>query len=115
MTQIEEGIFVNQAKYTNKLLKNFGMQNAKILNLSANLFTKLDKDKSSKLVNENWYEDMITNKVDIVFRVCFYARYQKNPKKTHLCVIKRILDTYLGQKIMAYGILKTIALIMWDI
>ena len=40
---MKEGIFINQAKYIKKLLKKFGMENAKALSTPMNPSTKLDK------------------------------------------------------------------------
>nr|GEY96795.1 hypothetical protein [Tanacetum cinerariifolium] len=58
---------------------------------------KLGPDLSGKAVNETQYTSMIgslmyltTSKPDIQFSTCLYARYQVNPKESHLVVVKKI-------------------------
>ena len=55
----------------------------------------LDKNEHGKSVEQKLYRDIISSLLyitisrhDIMFSVCLYARYQSNPKKSHL---KRIL------------------------
>ena len=103
--QMKEGTFINQAKYTKKLLKRFGMENAKTCGTSMNPSAKLDKDENGKSVDEKRYRGMIRSllyliaiRLDIMFSICLCARYQSNPKKSHLCVVKRIFRYLLKTK-----------------
>ena len=57
--QSTEEIFVNQAKYTNELLKRFGMMGAKPLVTPISISIKLDKDENGKNVNKKLYRCMI--------------------------------------------------------
>ncbi|GKB34353.1 hypothetical protein Tco_0879295 [Tanacetum coccineum] len=57
----------------------------------------LGPDLSGKVVNETQYRGMIgslmyltTSRPDIQFLTCLCARYQANPKESHLIVVKRI-------------------------
>ncbi|GKA20483.1 hypothetical protein Tco_0700472 [Tanacetum coccineum] len=57
----------------------------------------LGPDLSGKGVNETQYRCMIgslmyltASRPDIQFSTCLYARYQANPKESHLIVVKRI-------------------------
>ena len=58
----------------------------------------LDLDEGGKSVDQTLYRSMIgsllyltTSRPDIMFSVCMCARFQANPKETHLIAIKRIL------------------------
>src|SRR5436190_20209998 len=60
--------------------------------------TKLDKDEVGKSVDQKIYRGMIgsilyltASRPDIMFSVCLCARYQSNPKESHLKSVKRIL------------------------
>ncbi|GKC45322.1 hypothetical protein Tco_1063044, partial [Tanacetum coccineum] len=57
----------------------------------------LGPDLSGKVVNETQYRGMIrslmyltASRPDIQFSTCLYARYQANPKESHLIAVKRI-------------------------
>jgi len=39
---------------------------------------------------------LLTSRPDIMFSVCMCARYQANPKESHLSAIKRIMRYILG-------------------
>nr|KYP57466.1 Copia protein [Cajanus cajan] len=67
--QTKNGIFINQSKYCKELLKR-GMIGS-LLYLSA-------------------------SRPDIMFSVCLCARYQSNPKESHLSAVKRIMRYLLG-------------------
>ena len=58
----------------------------------------LDLDEGGKSVDQTLYHSMIgsllyltASRPDIIFSVCIYARFQANPKETHLIAVKRIL------------------------
>ena len=64
---------------------------------------KLDKDEKDKKVDQKLYRGIIgsllyltASKPDIMFSVCMCARFQSEPKKSHLAVIKRILKYLIG-------------------
>jgi len=63
----------------------------------------LDLDEKGKLLDEPKYRGMIgsllyltTSPPDIMLSVCFCARYQENPKESHLIVVKRIIKYLRG-------------------
>ena len=65
--------------------------------------TKMDKDESGKSIYQNLYEDIIgsllyltTFRPDILFSVGICARYQSDPKESHLSTVKRILTHLKG-------------------
>ena len=95
--QLSEGTSTNQAKYTNELLKRFGMMGAKALPTPMSTSIKLDKDENEKNVDEKLYRGMIesllylmVSRSDITFSVCICARFQSCPKKLHLTAVKRM-------------------------
>src|SRR5436190_23593067 len=58
----------------------------------------LDKDENEKFVDQKLYRGMIgsllyltVSRPNIMFSVCLCARYQSNPKESHLKSVKRIL------------------------
>ncbi|GJU39014.1 hypothetical protein Tco_1191971 [Tanacetum coccineum] len=62
------------------------------------------KDENGKEVNVYMYRSMIgslmyltSSRPDIMFAVCAYARYQVNPKVSHLYAVKRIFKYLKGQ------------------
>ena len=96
--QTEEGIFINQAKYTKELLKRFGMDSSKSRRNPMSTTTSLDKDENGKSVDTKLYRGMIgsllyltASRPDIMFSVCMCARFQANPKESHLTAVKQIL------------------------
>ena len=96
--QSKEGISITQSKYTKELLKRFGMENSKPIGTPMSPSCKLDKDEEGKCVDLKYYRGMIgsllyltASRPDIMFSVCLCARFQSNPKESHLNAVKRIL------------------------
>ena len=65
--------------------------------------TYLDLDEKGKLVDESRYRCMIgsllyliASRPDIMLSICLCARYQFNPKESHLTVVKRIIKYLKG-------------------
>ena len=57
--QIEEEIFIKQAKYLRDLLKRFGLEDGKIKSTPMSSTIKLDKDEKGKKVYIKTYRGMI--------------------------------------------------------
>jgi len=96
--QTKNGIFISQAKNCKKLLKRFGMENAKQMATPMSTACYLDKDKVGPSVDIKKYRGMIrsllyfsASRPDIMFSFIMCARYQANPKESHLSAIKRIM------------------------
>ena len=101
--QINEDIFINQAKYMKDLLKKYGLEGCKKISTLMATSTKLDADETAKAVDQKTYRGMIgsllyltVSRPDIQFNVCLCARFQANPKKSHLITVKRIFR-YLSE------------------
>ncbi|GJS69540.1 retrovirus-related pol polyprotein from transposon TNT 1-94 [Tanacetum coccineum] len=101
--QIEDGIFFNQSKYIKEMLKKSGLEDSKPTKTSMSTEIKLTKDDESDSVDSSKYRGMIgsllyltASRPDIMFSVCLCARFQENPKTTHLEVVKRIFRYIRG-------------------
>ena len=97
--QLKEGIFINQAKYIKELIKKFGMEDAKSTSTLRSTSTKLDSSEEGKSVDIKLYRSLIgsvlyltASRLDIMFSVCLYARFQSNPKELHVIAVKRIFQ-----------------------
>ncbi|GJX75481.1 retrovirus-related pol polyprotein from transposon TNT 1-94 [Tanacetum coccineum] len=94
--QSPRGIFINQAKYTQKILKKHGMTSCD--SIGTPMATKpLDVDLSGTLVDQTKYRSMVgalmyltASRPDIVHATCYCARYQAIPTEKHLKEVKRI-------------------------
>jgi hypothetical protein len=96
--QLKEGTFIHQEKYTNDILKKFKMDDCKPMKTPMPTNGHLDLDEGGKSVDQKLYRSMIgsllyltASRPDIMFSVCMCARFQANPKESHLSALKRIL------------------------
>ncbi|XP_058751006.1 uncharacterized mitochondrial protein AtMg00810-like [Vicia villosa] len=96
--QMEDSIFLSQSKYAKNIIKNFGMDNASHKRTPAPTHLKLSKDESGTSVDQSLYRSMIgsllyltASRPDIAFAVGVCARYQAEPKVSHINQVKRIL------------------------
>jgi hypothetical protein len=96
--QLKEGTFISQTKYTQDLLKRFGMKDAKPAKTPMGTDGHLDLNKEGKFVNQKAYRSMIgslfylcASRSDIMLSVCICAKFQSDPKECHLVAVKRIL------------------------
>ncbi|GJS65073.1 retrovirus-related pol polyprotein from transposon TNT 1-94 [Tanacetum coccineum] len=94
--QSPRGIFINQAKYAQEILKKHGMTSCD--SIGTPMATKhLDADLSGTPVEQTKYRSMvgalmylIASRPNIVHATCYYARYQAKPTEKHLTAVKRI-------------------------
>ena len=100
--QTKEGIFLSQTKYAINLLKKFKLEKSSHYKTPMGSTQKLSKDENGVDVDQTLYRSMIgsllyltASRPDIMFSVCLCARYQANPKESHLVAVKRILR-YVG-------------------
>ena len=98
VVQGKEGIKVHQQKYLWELLKKFGMTDSKPFSTPLTPNCRLDADESGTDTDHRNYRGMIgsllylaSSRPDIMFSVCLCARFQANPKESHLKAVKRIL------------------------
>ncbi|GJY66905.1 retrovirus-related pol polyprotein from transposon TNT 1-94, partial [Tanacetum coccineum] len=94
--QSPRGIFINQAKYAQEILKKHGMTSCD--SVGTPMATKpLDADLSGTPVDQTKYRSMVralmyltASRPDIVHATCYCARYQARPTEKYLGEVKRI-------------------------
>ena len=86
-----------------KILKRFGLENVVHVRTPMATNTKLGIDPSGQLVDISLYRSMIgcllyltASHPDISFSVGVCARFQANPKMSHLTIVKRIIKYVSG-------------------
>ncbi|KAJ9544570.1 hypothetical protein OSB04_024277 [Centaurea solstitialis] len=96
--QSSKGIFINQAKYVQDVLKKYKLSEASPMRTPMATGQKLHKDISGTSVESKLYGGMIgsllyltASRPDIMFSTCVCARYQSDPKESHMHDVKRIL------------------------
>ena len=90
--QTKQGIYIHQQKYTKELLKKFKMENSKPMKTPMHSSSVgLCKDESGKPVDNTVYRGMIgsllyltASRPDIMYSVCLCARFQSDPRESHL-------------------------------
>ncbi|GJT09588.1 putative ribonuclease H-like domain-containing protein [Tanacetum coccineum] len=104
ITQKNDGIFINQDKYVDEILKKFGFSTVKTASTPMETTKPLLKDTEAEDVDVHLYRLMIGSlmyltafRPDIMFAVCACARFQVTPKGSHLHAVKRIFRYFKGQ------------------
>jgi hypothetical protein len=89
--QLKEGTFISQDKYIKDILKKFMMDDCKAIKTPMATNAHLNLDVDGKLVDQSLYHSLIgsllyltVSRPDIMFSVCLCARFQANPKESHL-------------------------------
>ena len=103
--QTNDGIFINQSKYTRNLLKKYNLQDCSSASTPMATATKLSPDEGNK-VDEANYRGMISSllyltasRPDIMYATYLCARFQANPREPHLIAVKRIFKYLKGNLI----------------
>jgi hypothetical protein len=96
--QLKDGTFISQMKYTQDLLKRFGMKDPKPTKTPMGTDGHVDLNKGGKFVDQKAYRSMIrsllylcASRPDIMLSVCMCARFQSDPRECHLVAVKQIL------------------------
>jgi hypothetical protein len=96
--QLKDDTFISQTKYTQDLLKRFGMKDAKPAKTPMGTDRHVDLNKGGKSIDQKAYRSMIgsllylcASRPDIMLSVCMCARFQSDPRECHLVTVKRIL------------------------
>ncbi|XP_070014453.1 secreted RxLR effector protein 161-like [Nicotiana sylvestris] len=94
---------IHQQNYAKELIKKFKMEESKETDTPIATTTKLDIVEPGSSVDQKLYRGMIglllyltASRLDIVFIVGLYARFQANPKESHLTTVKRIMRYLKG-------------------
>ncbi|GKE07777.1 hypothetical protein Tco_1411328 [Tanacetum coccineum] len=87
----------NKARYIKEMLKKFGLEESKPMKTPMSSDTKHMKDEECESVDSTKYRGMIgsllylmASRPDIMFSGCLCARFQEDPKTSHLEAVKRI-------------------------
>ncbi|GJU34600.1 uncharacterized mitochondrial protein-like protein [Tanacetum coccineum] len=111
--QKKDDIFISQDKYVGEILKKFRFIEVKTASTPMETQKPLLKDKDGEEVDVHMYRSMIgslmyliSSRPDIMFAVCACARYQVNPKVSHLHAVKRIFRYLKGQPKLGLWYLK---------
>ena len=101
--QGDDGTRVHQQKYLRECVKKFGMDSSKPFDTPISPTTSLGKDENEKKVDQTLYRGIIgsllyltASRPDIMFSVCLCARFQSDPRESHLKAVKRILRYLKG-------------------
>ncbi|XP_065617297.1 uncharacterized mitochondrial protein AtMg00810-like [Quercus suber] len=96
--QQDSSIFLSQSKYAKNLVKKFGLESTSSVRTPMRPNVKLTVDVLGKSVDPSLYRSMIgsllyltTSRPDISYSVGVCARYQANPKESHMTALKRII------------------------
>nr|GFB96159.1 hypothetical protein [Tanacetum cinerariifolium] len=102
--QKKEGIFISQDTYVAEILKKFRFSRVKTASTPMETQKPLLKDEDQEEVDVHIYRlkigslmYLISSRLDIMFAICAYARYQVNPKVSHLHTVKKIFRYLKGQ------------------
>ncbi|KAK1424228.1 hypothetical protein QVD17_19549 [Tagetes erecta] len=102
--QSADRIFINQSKFVEKLLKKFKIQDFQTIRTPSDVNCKIQPDSKGKSVDQTLYRSMIgslmyltASRPDIMYAVCVCARYQSDPKESHLVAVKRIFRYLKGK------------------
>ena len=96
-------ILIHQEKYVDDVLEKFGFRDAKPALTPMAERPLLAPDLEGESVDQTYYRSMIgslmyltASRPDVIFAVCQCARYQANPKLSHLIAVKRIFRYLKG-------------------
>ena len=96
--QQDSGIFLSQSNYAKNLVKKFGLESASSIRTPMSPNVKLTIDLLGKNVDSSLYKSMIgsllyltASRPNISYSVGVCARYQANPKESHMTALKRII------------------------
>uniref|UniRef100_A0A803PRG0 Integrase catalytic domain-containing protein n=1 Tax=Cannabis sativa TaxID=3483 RepID=A0A803PRG0_CANSA len=101
--QLDHGTFISQSKYVKSMLEKFGYTQVKHAHTPISTTTKLKRDESGDPEEPTLYRSMIGSLLyltascpDSSFSVGLCARYQANPKQSHLSAVKQIFKYLAG-------------------
>ena len=119
--QSDSSILISQSKNAKNLVKKFGLESASSVRTTMSPNVKLIVDLLGKSVDHSLYRSMIgsllyltASRPDISYSVRVCARYQANPKESHLIAVKRIIK-YELLVTLGYGMTKILMMFELDI
>ncbi|KAJ0820166.1 putative RNA-directed DNA polymerase [Helianthus annuus] len=101
--QLSEGIFIHQTKYVHDILEKFGMSSSTPAATPLATNHGIHPDLTGDRADETFYRSMIGSLMyltashpDIMYPTCLAARYQSNPRASHMIIVKGILRYLKG-------------------
>ncbi|MFS7942027.1 putative RNA-directed DNA polymerase [Helianthus anomalus] len=101
--QLPDGIFIHQTKYVKDVLDKFDMKDCSPASTPLAQNHGICPDEQGVKMDETLYRSIIgslmyltASRPDIMYPTCLCARYQSNPKQSHLTIVKRILRYLKG-------------------
>jgi len=95
---MDDGIFISQNKYAKNIVKKFGSEKSSHKRTPAATHVKLTKDELGESIDQSLYRSIVgsllyltASRPDIAYSVGVCARYQANPKASHLTQVKHIV------------------------
>jgi len=103
INQCNDGVYVHQSKYTKELLNKFKLEDCKEMNTPMHPTCTLSKKDTRTKVDQKLHKCMIgsllyltASRPDILYSVFLCARFQLDPRESHLTVVKRIFRYLKG-------------------
>nr|GEU68066.1 hypothetical protein [Tanacetum cinerariifolium] len=103
VSQSLRGIFINQSKFALEILKKFGMDSCDSVDTPMVDQLNLDEDPLGNPVDQTRFCSMVdslmyltASRLDLLFAVSMWARYQASPTKNHLEALKRVFRYLKG-------------------
>jgi len=101
--QTDRGTTISQEKYVKNLLKKYDLSDCASVKTPMVPPNNLGPDLTGKPVNQTLFRGMIgslmyllASRPDIQFSVCLCARYQSDPRESHVTAVKRIFRYLKG-------------------
>nr|KAJ0217090.1 hypothetical protein LSAT_V11C300105640 [Lactuca sativa] len=113
--QQKSGISICQSKYISDLLVKYSLSDCKSASTPVSKIDKMHADPTGTDFNHSLYRGMIgsllyltTSRPDIMFGTILYARFQANPKESHLMAVKHKKSTsggchFLGNRLISWS------------
>ncbi|KAK2451185.1 hypothetical protein QL285_010256 [Trifolium repens] len=103
INQGKDGTYIHQSKYTKELLKKFNLEDCKTMATPMHPTSSLSKEEIGTKVDQKLYRGMIgsllyltASRPGILYSVCLCARFQSDPRESHLTAVKRIFRYLKG-------------------
>ncbi|XP_015162310.1 uncharacterized mitochondrial protein AtMg00810-like [Solanum tuberosum] len=110
VSQVEEGIFISQKKYTRSILQKFKMMDCRSMAIPLAANEKFRKDDREKKANSSLYGSLIGSllyltsiRPETMFTASLLSRFMQEPSQVYFGAAKRVLRYLQGK--MDYGIM----------
>ncbi|TYK30870.1 gag-pol polyprotein [Cucumis melo var. makuwa] len=101
--QRSEGIFISQENYAKNIVKKFGLDQSQYKRTPIATHAKITKASIGTAIDHKLYRSIVgsllyltASRLDIAYAVGICARYQLDPRISHLNVVKRIIKYVHG-------------------